>query len=85
MRPLKRKLYAAAGYNTTFYGPGRKEFNPKDMPPYEQYLKETGQGTTAQVPQLSIDEGVLGSFMPARFLNQANLPGFPQPQLLIPS
>lgn len=76
MRPIKKKLYAAAGYNTTFYGPGRKEFNPRDMPPYEKYLKETAEGTTSQVKNLSVDEGALGSFMPARFLNQANLPAF---------
>ena len=77
MKPLRKKVYAAAGYNTTYFGPGRKEFNPaKPMPPFEGYLKETAQGTAAQVPRLEADEGIIGSFMPARFIKQANLPGF---------
>jgi acetyl-CoA C-acetyltransferase/acetyl-CoA acyltransferase len=46
------------------------------MPPYEQYLKETAEGTYKQAGELHVDEGVLGSFMPGRFLNQGNLPGF---------
>lgn len=76
MHPLRKKLYAAAGYNTVFYGAGRKEFNPKQMPPFENYLLDTAAGTASQLGSLSIDEGVIGSFMSAKFLNQANLPGF---------
>lgn len=76
MRLMRKKIYAAAGYNTTFYGPGRSEFNPKDMPSFELYLRETAAGTCAQVPHLSVDEGYIGSFMPGRFINQGNLAGF---------
>lgn len=74
MRRLRKRVYIAAGYNTLFYGPGRPEFNPKEMPPYEHYLKETAQETLKQIPNLTIDEGYIGSFMPGRFINQANLP-----------
>ncbi len=77
MRTLRKKLFAAAGYNTTFFGPGRKEFDPsKPMPPFETYLKEAAAGTCALVPQVNFDEGVMGSFMPGRFIKQGNLPGF---------
>lgn len=77
MNQFRKKIYAAAGYNTTFFGPGRKEFDPqKKMPEFESYLKETAAGTCSQLPYLDFDEGVIGSFMSARFLNQANLPGF---------
>lgn len=73
-----KKVFAAAPYKTIFMGPGRKEFDPKKaMPSFESYLKETAEGTMQQVKRRSaIDEGVIGSFMSARFLNQANLPGF---------
>lgn len=77
MKKLRKKVYVAAGYNTTYFGPGRKEFDPtKPMPSFETYLKETAKGTCDQVPQPKFDEGVIGSFMSARFLKQANLPGF---------
>lgn len=77
MRKLRKKIYVAAGYNTMNFGPGRKEFNPsKPMPGFETYLKETAEGTCSQVKNSDFDEGVLGSFMPARFIKQANLPGF---------
>lgn len=77
MKPLRKKIYAVAGYNTTYFGPGRKEFDPsKPMPSFESYLKETAEGTVNQVKNKNFDEGVIGSFMSARFLNQANLPGF---------
>lgn len=61
-----------------FFGPGRKEFNPKKpMPSFETYLQETAEGTLAQIKvREALDEGIIGSFMAARFLNQANLPGF---------
>ncbi len=77
MRKLRKKVYVAAGYNTTYFGPGRKEFDPKKpMRPFEEYLKETAEGTCAQVQNSDFDEGVIGSFMSGRFLKQANLPGF---------
>lgn len=76
MRRPRKKIYIAAGYNTIFCGPGRPEFNPKEMLPYEHYLKDTAQGTTSLIPNPFFDEGYLGSFMPGRFLNQGNLPGF---------
>lgn len=77
MRKLRKKIYVAAGYNTIFFGPGRKEFNPnKPMPSFEVYLKETAEGTCSQLKNCDFDEGVIGSFMAARFINQANLPGF---------
>ena len=77
MRPLRKKIYIAAGYTTHFYGPGRKEFDPsKPMRSFESYLEETTEGTRNQLKQASFDEGVIGSFMAARFLKQANLPGF---------
>lgn len=77
MKKFRKKIYVAAGYNTLFFGSGRKEFNPsKPMPSFETYLKETAEGTCSQVKSPDFDEGVIGSFMPARFINQANLPGF---------
>lgn len=77
MKVLRKKIYAAAGYTTTFLGTGRQEFNPqKAMPSFETYLQETAQGTLQQVPNPDFDEGVIGSFMAARFIKQANLPGF---------
>lgn len=77
MKPFRKKIYASAGYSTVFFGSGRKEFNPsKPMPGFESYLKDTAAGTMALVANLNIDEGILGSFMAGRFLNQANLPGF---------
>ncbi len=86
MSQFRRPIYAVAGYNTTYFGPGRQEFKPdQPMRPYEEYLKETAEGTAAQIPELHLDEGVIGSFMAARFLNQANLPAllpFMQPALL---
>ena len=77
MKPFRKKIYAAAGYNTIYFGSGRKEFNPdKPMQGFESYLKETAQGTCDQLKNIDFDEGVIGSFMSARFLKQANLPGF---------
>lgn len=77
-KPFRKKIYAAAPYKTIFFGPGRKEFDPKKpMPPFETYLKETADGTLKQVKNpAALDEGILGSFMAPRFLHQANLPGF---------
>lgn len=77
MTRFRKKVYVAAGYSTVFFGPGRKEFNPsKPMPEFESYLKETAEGTIAQLPNPVLDEGIIGSFMSARFIKQANLPGF---------
>ena len=77
MKQLRKKVYVAAGYNTTYFGPGRRDFDPsKPMTSYETYLTETAEGTAKQVPNPDFDEGIIGSFMSARFLNQANLPGF---------
>lgn len=77
MKKLKKKIYVAAGYTTTFFGSGRKEFDPtKPMPTFDQYLKETAKGTCEKIDMSQIDEGVIGSFMSARFLKQANIPGF---------
>lgn len=58
-------------------GPGRPEFKPEESASsFEKILKETANGTLSQIQTRSIDEGVIGSFMSARFINQANLPGF---------
>lgn len=77
-KPFRKRLFAAAGYTTTFFGPGRQEFNPaKPMPSFEEYLIETAQGTAAQLSNReAIDEGVIANFMAPRFLKQGNLPGF---------
>lgn len=77
MKTLRKKLFAAAGYTTTFFGTGRKEFHPKKpMPTFESYLDETSKGTLSQIANPEFDEGVIGSFMASRFIKQANLPGF---------
>lgn len=77
MRALRKKVYVAAGYNTVFFGSGRKEFDPnKPMRSFDEYLKETAEGTSKQLPHIAIDEGIIGSFMSGRFIKQANLPGF---------
>lgn len=77
MKNFRKKLFAAAGFTTTFMGPGRKEFDPsREMRSFESYLKETAEGTLQQIPNPEIDEGVIGSFMASRFLKQANLPAF---------
>lgn len=77
MQPLRKKVFVAAGYNTVYIGSGRKEFNPtKPMRGFEEYLKETAEGTWTQIGHGEIDEGIIGSFMSARFIKQANLPGF---------
>jgi acetyl-CoA C-acetyltransferase/acetyl-CoA acyltransferase len=77
MKTLRKKIYVAAGYNTTYFGSGRKEFHPKKpMPQFEDYLKETYKGTADQLGQAEFDEGVFTNFIAARFIKQANLPGF---------
>lgn len=77
MKALRKKIFAAAGYSTTFLGPGRKEFDPRrPLPPFEGYLRETANGTMALLKNPTVDEGVIASFMSGRFLRQGNLPGF---------
>ncbi len=77
VKRFRKRIFVAAGYNTTYFGPGRKEFDrSKPMPPFESYLLETAKGTLEQVPNPLFDEGIIGSFMSGRFLNQANLSGF---------
>lgn len=77
MKSLRKKIYIAAGYNTIYFGSGRKEFDPnKPMPGFETYLLEAAKGTKAQIPNPEFEEGFIGSFMPGRFLKQANIPGF---------
>jgi acetyl-CoA C-acetyltransferase len=77
MPSFRKKVFVGAGYNTTFMGTGRKEFDPsKSMPPFENYLKETAEGTCGQVKTRAFDEGVIANFMSPRFLNQGNLPAF---------
>lgn len=84
MQKFRKKVYVAAGYNTVYFGSGRENFDPtKPMPEFESYLRETAEGTCAQLNQVDIDEGIIGSFMSARFLKQANLPGFLP--LMVPS
>lgn len=74
---FRKRVFVAAGYNTTYFGPGRKEFNPKaPMPQLEDYLKETAKGTSAHCKNTDFDEGVISNFMAERFINQGNLPGF---------
>ncbi len=76
-RKLRKKVFFAAGHTTVFMGSGRPEFRPKQpMPTFETYLRETAQGTLAQIPNPEFDEGVIANFMAGRFLKQGNLPGF---------
>ncbi len=76
-RAFRKKVYAACGYNTIYFGPGRKEFSKdKPMPPFEGYLKETAEGTLLQMSCKEIDQGIIGSFMSQKFIDQANLAGF---------
>lgn len=77
MKKFRKKIYAAAGYNTIYFGSGRRNFNPtKPMLTFDQYLTETAKGTCEQVKNHDFDEGIIGSFMSGRFIKQANLPGF---------
>lgn len=77
MKSFRKKIYATAGYNTVFFGSGRKEFSPrKPMPTFDTYIKEAAAGASAQVKHADFDEGFIANFMAPRFLKQANLPGF---------
>lgn len=76
MKKLRKKVFAAAGHTTLFMGSGRPEFDPKKLPSLESYLKETAQGTLAQLHSGKVEEGIIANFMSGRFLSQGNLPGF---------
>ena len=77
MKKLRKRVFIGAGNTTVFFGSGRPEFHPKKpMPSFETYLKESAQGTLAQLGQADFDEGVITNFMAGRFLKQGNLPGF---------
>ncbi|MCM8525240.1 MAG: hypothetical protein NE327_01910 [Lentisphaeraceae bacterium] len=73
---MNKKVYIAAGFNTAFMGPGRKEFNPRlEMPDYEYYLQKAAKGCMDQIPNPEFDEGIISNFMAARFIRQGNLAG----------
>ena len=73
MNSLRKKVYVAAGYNTTFFGSGRKEFHPKKpMPPFEDYLSETFKGTADQLENHEFDEGD-GCFLGPRHVEDHRL------------
>jgi len=77
MPVLPKPVFAVAGYNTMFFGPGRREFNPrKPMPRFETYLREAADAVCEQLPEPGFDEGVIANFVAARFIRQNNLPGF---------
>lgn len=77
MISLRKKIYVCAGFNTTYMGPGRTEFNPtKPMRSFEDYLAETAKGTLSQVNAEALEEGMISNFMAGRFLKQGNLAGF---------
>lgn len=72
---MRKPVYIAAGYNTTFYGSGRKEFSPSSMPSYESYLQEVAKGVTEQIADpAALDQGIIANFMAPRFIQQGNLP-----------
>jgi len=75
---MRRKVYITAGYNTISMGTGRKEFHPKKpRPALEDYFREAGAGTLAQIGGgQHVDECVVGNFMAERFVRQAHLNAF---------
>lgn len=74
---MKEPLYVIGGYSTIFMGKGRSGFDPtKEMRGFESYLSETAEGTRQLIPEFSVDEGIISSFMPGRFINQAHIAGF---------
>ncbi|HHS13502.1 MAG TPA: 3-ketoacyl-CoA thiolase [bacterium] len=75
MKRMRKPVYFTAGYNTVSFGSGRKEFHPKKpRPGLEHYINEAGKGVLEQISDPdSIDEGVIGNFMAARFNRQGNL------------
>lgn len=74
---MKTPVYIAGGFTTVFMGKGRSEFDPElPMKTFDAYLKETADGTLAQMKNCVIDEGIISSFMPGRFIHQAHIAGF---------
>lgn len=76
MTRMPKPLYLVAGAYTVSLGTGRPEFNPRTpRPGLEHYIKEIGQQVLSQVEggAASIDEGVVGNFMAARFNKQGHL------------
>lgn len=74
---MRKRVFVAGGDTSLFMGPGRPEFRPdQEMPSFLTYLEESTNGTLSQLSSPDFDEGVIGSFMAGKFLNQGNLPGF---------
>lgn len=73
---MRKPVYVAGGFSTVFMGKGRSEFTHENMRPYESYLQETAAGTLNAVQNRSIDEGIISSFMPGRFIKQAHIAAF---------
>lgn len=75
MKKLQKRVFLAAGAYTVSLGSGRREFNPKKpRPGLDHYIQEAGRAALAQVGSAeSVDEGVIGNFMAARFNRQGNL------------
>jgi acetyl-CoA C-acetyltransferase/acetyl-CoA acyltransferase len=70
------KIYAAGGGTSTFMGPGRKEFDPKNLPSLKDHLKETIEESLSQLNGVIFDEGIVASFMPGQFTHQGHLGAF---------
>lgn len=78
MSKFNKPVYATAGFYTTSFGHGRKEFHPKKpRPGLEHYILEAGKGSLESIknPE-AIDEGVMCNFMMSRYNRQGNRPGF---------
>lgn len=75
MRALPKPVFLAAGAYTTSLGSGRPEFDPRrPLPGLDHYIREAGRAALAQTSgAASIDEGVIGNFMAARFNRQGHL------------
>jgi acetyl-CoA C-acetyltransferase/acetyl-CoA acyltransferase len=73
---VKKPVYISGGFSTVFMGKGRSEFNPENMRTFESYLQETAAGTRALMGTCAVDEGIISSFMPGRFINQGHIAGF---------
>jgi len=70
-----KKIYAVAGATSTFMGPGRPEFDPKNLPSFKDHLIESISETLKQGDYV-FDEGVISSFMPGPFFQQGHLGAF---------
>jgi acetyl-CoA C-acetyltransferase/acetyl-CoA acyltransferase len=60
---------------STYLGPGRREFHPKKpRPGIEEYVFEAGRESIKQVANPdAVDQGVIGNFMASRFNHQGHL------------